>query len=109
MPNHDRTGPAGQGPMTGGQRGLCGGKRTAEPVPEVRTFEQPEAPESSAASGLLEGAPGTAETADSELGVGRGGAPRGGGQGHCYGGGRNRGQGTGKRGRSGRGGGRRSS
>lgn len=55
MPGFDRTGPRGQGPLTGGGRGYCGSGR----------------------AGL----------GDRGYGVGRGGAPWGGGRGRCWGGG----------------------
>ena len=32
MPGYDRTGPLGKGPMTGGQRGICSGRRSVEDV-----------------------------------------------------------------------------
>ncbi|GEM_PF-744771 len=58
MPGLDRTGPRGEGPLTGGRRGLCGGAdyRGLGPV--------------------------------GGYGVGRGGRPWGGGRGRAWGGGR---------------------
>ncbi len=53
MPNLDRTGPKGQGPMTGGRRGRC---RNSQSQTTKQTGEQKEI-----------------------QGVGRGGKPRGGG------------------------------
>lgn len=63
MPGYDRTGPRGEGPLTGGRRGLC-------VSPELRGRG---------------GAPG--------FGVGRGGAPYGGGRGRAWGGGYGQGYG----------------
>lgn len=59
MPGFDRTGPVGAGPRSGWGRGLCG---TTVGSPRYSW------------SGLLRG-------------VGRGGFPRGGGRGRCWGGG----------------------
>ena len=61
MPGFDRTGPLGQGPMTGGGFGYCN--------PAYRQ--------------ILSGQP--------VFGVGRGGIPWGGGRGRAFGGGRGRG------------------
>jgi len=108
MPGLDRTGPTGQGPMTGGRRGRCRGRRVEEAVPEVRTEQQPDTNEPDATPRPRQDMPGTADGADAGLGVGRGGAPRGGGLGRCFGGGRNRKGTGGQRGRRGWGGGRRS-
>jgi len=58
MPGLDRTGPRGEGPRTGGGWGLC---------------NQPNRQD---------------QTNDVGFGVGRGGRPRGGGRGRCFGGGR---------------------
>lgn len=58
MPGFNGTGPRGEGPLTGGRRGLCR-------APKEDGVSLP-------------------------LGVGRGGRPRGGGRGQCYGGGRGR-------------------
>ena len=58
MPGLDRSGPRGEGPLTGGRRGLCGSGEYRGQVP---------------AGGY---------------GVGRGGRPRGGGRGRAWGGGR---------------------
>jgi len=58
MPGYDRTGPAGAGPRTGWSRGLCG--RIA--------------------------GRGTGYAGAFFRGVGRGGAPWGGGRGQCFGG-----------------------
>ncbi|MBN2081631.1 DUF5320 domain-containing protein [bacterium] len=63
MPGFDRTGPRGQGPLTGGGRGPCGGGRYAN-------------------RGDYSG-----------YGLGRGGRPYGGGRGYGYGGGRGMGRG----------------
>jgi len=60
MPGFDRSGPLGQGPMTGRGLGLCGG---AAQVPAGVGFAR---------------------------GVGRGGRPWGGGRGFAFGGGRGR-------------------
>lgn len=40
MPGYDRTGPMGKGPMTGGQRGLCSGRRSAEEVAALSSQER---------------------------------------------------------------------
>lgn len=61
MPGLDRSGPRGEGPLTGGRRGLCGSGEYRGQVP---------------AGGY---------------GVGRGGRPWGGGRGRAWGGGRGRG------------------
>ena len=108
MPGLDRTGPTGQGPMPGGRRGRCRGRRAEELVPEERAEQQPDARESNATYRPVEGAPGIADEAGGVLGVGRGEAPRGGGLGKCFGGGRNRKGTAGPRGYHGWGGGRRS-
>ncbi len=64
MPNLDKTGPRGEGPMTGWKMGLCGRK-------DKDTQEK--------------------ETKDDVLyGLGRGGRPYGGGRGWCWAGGRRR-------------------
>ena len=61
MPGFDKTGPLGQGPMTGGGFGLCGRNNQV------------------------------GETAGrGSRGAGRGGQPRGGGRGRAWGGGRGR-------------------
>jgi hypothetical protein len=65
MPNLDRTGPFGQGPLTGRRRGRCVNTNITQIVnPETK-------PE---------------ETKEIIYGVGRGGRPRGGGKGYCHGG-----------------------
>jgi len=63
MPNFDRTGPLGQGPLAGRGRGFC--RYTAQ---TEKTSEQ------------------SAENKEVIYGVGRGGRPRGGGRGYCFGG-----------------------
>jgi len=63
MPNLDGTGPQGQGPMTGRKRGRCRNLQTQNTQTTKQTDET---------KGIL--------------GVGRGGRPRGGGRGKCYGG-----------------------
>lgn len=69
MPGFDRTGPRGQGPRTGGGRGVC------PPASEAYTYGEPVV-----------------------YGVGRGGIPRGGGRGFAHGGGRRHGgRGSGRR------------
>ncbi len=70
MPNLNGTGPQGQGPMTGGRRGRCRNLQSQN----IQTAKQ------------------TEETKE-VLGVGRGGRPRGGGQGNSYGGNKRKGQG----------------
>lgn len=77
MPGLDRKGPKSEGPRTGRGRGLCGKPENEKNIDE------------------------------NDLGVGRGGEPRGGGRGRCFGGrGGGRGGGGGQgRGGSGRGGG----
>ena len=65
MPNVNGTGPKGQGAKTGRRRGRCRVTQTAQIVKsEIQT----------------------AENKNIVCGVGRGGKPRGGGQGNCYGG-----------------------
>jgi len=71
MPNLNGTGPQGQGPMTGGRRGRCSDPKPAQSISTEK--------ESGATKEVL--------------GVGRGGRPRGGGQGNCYGGNKRNGQG----------------
>lgn len=70
MPNLDGTGPQGQGQMTGRRRGRCRNLQSQN----IQTVKQ---------------------TGDKKeiLGVGRGGRPRSGGQGNCYGGNNRKGQG----------------
>jgi len=72
MPNLDRTGPQGQGPMTGRRMGRCSNNKT------TKTSDTTEK-----------------STGENEIlyGVGRGGRPWGGGMGRCFGGGRWRGWG----------------
>lgn len=65
MPNVNGTGPKGQGAMTGRRRGRCRVTQTAQ-IEESKIQ--------------------TAENKDIVYGVGRGGKPRGGGRGNCYGG-----------------------
>jgi len=68
MPGFDRTGPMGKGSMTGGRRGHCSGFLSTQKAAETKPNE----------------------TTNEILGVGRGGRPRGGGKGNCFGGGRRR-------------------
>lgn len=68
MPGFDRTGPRGEGPMTGGGRGLCNSYGSGYGRPY------------------------------GFYGVGRGGMPWGGGRGRAWGGGRGRGRGFGRAG-----------
>jgi hypothetical protein len=70
MPNLNGTGPQGQGSMTGGKRGRCRNLQTQNTQAEKQTDETREV-----------------------IGVGRGGRPRGGGQGKCYGGNKRKEQG----------------
>ena len=74
MPGFDKTGPMGQGPLTGRRRGRCRDTET------TGNQNQPD------------------ENKDVVYGVGQGGRPRGGGKGNCHGGGNNRGRGYGRRG-----------
>ncbi|MHB8871483.1 MAG: DUF5320 domain-containing protein [Candidatus Doudnabacteria bacterium] len=75
MPNFDRTGPQGQGPMTGRKRGRCRDTQTSQ---SEKTTEQ------------------TAENKEVVYGLGRGGRPRGGGGlGNRFGSGSGRGRGRG--------------
>lgn len=69
MPGFDKTGPMGQGPMTGRRRGYC-----YNPQPPEKTDSE------------------TNTTNEKNIiwGVGRGGRPRGGGMGFCNGGRRRR-------------------
>ena len=73
MPGFDKTGPMGQGSLTGRRRGRCRDTETSE------TQNQ------------------SAENKDVVYGVGRGGRPRGGGMGNCFGGGNNQRRGRGRR------------
>jgi len=79
MPGFDGTGPAGQGPRTGGGRGFC--SSGVNPTP-FRT-----SPYGGFPRGWYypQGYPYA-----SGVGVGRGGFPRGGGRGRSFGGGRGR-------------------
>jgi hypothetical protein len=63
MPNLNRTGPMGQGPMTGRRLGRCNSKKTEAPDKSNKEDEM-------------------------AYGAGRGGRPWGGAQGRCFGGGR---------------------
>ena len=67
MPGFNGTGPEGRGSRTGRGEGKCSPKSKKD-TKEINDIDE---------SGEL-------------LGVGRGGRPRGGGRGHCYGGGRRR-------------------
>lgn len=69
MPNFDRTGPQGQGAMTGRRRGRCRNTQTKQ---TEKTAGQ------------------SSENKEAVHGLGRGGRPRGGGQGNRSGGGRRR-------------------
>jgi hypothetical protein len=71
MPNLNGTGPGGQGPMTGRRRGRCFNKQS---VQGLRTESRSD------------------EIKEVVYGVGRGGRPRGCGQGNCYGGNKRKGQ-----------------
>lgn len=75
MPNLDRTGPQGQGAMTGRRRGRCVNNQTTQ---IDKTKEN------------------TTETKDVVYGLGRGGRPRGGGIGNRFGVGAGKGQGRGR-------------
>ena len=75
MPNLDRTGPQGQGAMTGRKRGHCNNTKTAQ---TEKTTEQ------------------SAENKEVVYGLGRGGRPRGGGGGLGNGSGAGKGQGRGR-------------
>ncbi len=68
MPGFDRTGPMGQGPMTGGRRGFCVQGTTPIPAGNFPRYPVP---------GII-------------FGAGRGGIPWGGGRGRAFGGGRGR-------------------
>jgi len=68
MPGFDRTGPQGKGSMTGRRRGNCSGSLSTQKTVETKPND----------------------STNEILGVGRGGRPRGGGQGNCFGGGRRR-------------------
>lgn len=77
MPGFDRTGPQGQGEMTGRRRGRC---RDTQPTQIEKSSEQ------------------TAQNKEVVHGLGRGGIPRGGGRmGNRFGGGRGRGRGFGNK------------
>jgi len=71
MPNLDGTGPKGQGAITGRRRGRCS-------VNQMAQIENSEIQ--------------TTENKDIVYGVGRGGRPRGGGQGNCHGENKRKGQ-----------------
>ena len=74
MPNFDKTGPKGQGAMTGRKRGRCNDTKTAQ---TEKSKEQ------------------SSENKEVVSGLGRGGKPRGGG-GFGKGGGKGQGRGRGK-------------
>jgi hypothetical protein len=72
MPGFDGKGPMGKGPMTGRKGGKC---RVAKTTQNANTAsDQP------------------LEDQVTNLGAGRGGKPRGGGKGNCFGGGKGKGQ-----------------
>jgi hypothetical protein len=73
MPNRNGTGPLGQGSLTGWGRGRCRRNKNLEKL----ETDKP-------------------ETENTIIGVGRGGNPYGGGNGKCWGGGRNRNNNTNK-------------
>ncbi len=76
MPGFDKTGPQGQGAMTGRRRGRCVNNQTTQ---TDKTTEN------------------NAEVKDVVYGLGRGGRPRGGGgMGNRFGGGAGKGQGRGR-------------
>lgn len=76
MPNSDKTGPKGQGPMTGRKRGRCKDTQIAQ---TEKSTEQ------------------SAENKEVVYGLGRGGKPRGGGGlGKASGGGKGQGKGRGR-------------
>jgi hypothetical protein len=81
MPGFDGTGPAGQGPMTGGGRGFC-----AMPYRGYRRYgDGLRAPYDPASGGSsFSGCP----LLGPMFGAGRGGLPWGGGRGRIFGGGR---------------------
>ncbi len=79
MPNLDKTGPRGQGPLTGRGRGRCRSSR----IEKSETGNE------------------NVENNEIVYGLGRGGRPYGGGAGNCFGGGF--GQGAGRKYGSGRG------
>lgn len=74
MPNFDRTGPQGQGAMTGRRRGRCNDTKTTQ---TEKSTEQ------------------SADNKEVVYGLGRGGRPRGGG-GFGNGGGKGQGRGRGR-------------
>jgi hypothetical protein len=69
MPGFDKTGPEGQGPLTGRRKGKC----NDADVENNLTTEEPKD-----------------KSGEIVYGVGRGGKPYGGGRGKCFGGGRRR-------------------
>lgn len=89
MPGFDGTGPEGKGPMTGGRRGRCVGNRRGLSRPETEPANEGGVPPTGGANveDMFSAMP---PEPDMVLGVGRGGVPRGGGRGRCFGGGRNR-------------------
>jgi hypothetical protein len=66
MPNHDGTGPLGQGPMSGRRRGFCGNKQNNSVIPQENISN------------------------DTPSGAGKGGTPKGCGNGFHFGGSRGR-------------------
>lgn len=71
MPGFNGKGPMGKGPMTGRKKGNCRDTKTAQN--EKTANEQP------------------LENKETDFGAGRGGKPRGGGKGNCFGGGKGKG------------------
>ncbi len=87
MPGFNGTGPNGQGPMTGGGRGFC-----AQP----QTGQAPQTPDQQGNQADIPQADIPAGPGGVVYGLGRGGLPRGGGRGRCFGGGRGLGRGRGR-------------
>ena len=80
MPGFDRTGPQGQGPMTGWKRGLCGRRR---PMPDGEEQGEPTENAGDPATSVPEAPPGRGRGPCGggwrRGGGGRGGGGRGGG------------------------------
>ncbi len=85
MPGFDRSGPEGKGPLTGGNRGLCGSNRVNDPDAFVAGQGRGRGPGQGGAGMGRGGGSGQG----GGRGLGQGGNPQGGGRGRGLGGRRN--------------------